>query len=289
MITTRLSATASFPTGLEPASETRDFVVGTVTYLEDANQTPIAYNLPQEYGMPARSGRFATVPVRIRNARDRARDLSLDAAGFVLARHATYVSNFYDDAEVRAIYYPEVERLVRDSTGAAKIVIFDHTVRISDGAGDPGTRTPARVVHNDYTETSGRQRARDFLPFEEVATRLSRRFVEINVWRPIRGPVRRDPLGLIDGRSIAPVDLVTTRLLYPDREGEIYYGAYNPAHRWYYFPDMEAHEAILVKCYDSATDGRTRFSLHAAFADPTSPADAPPRESIEVRTFAFFD
>jgi hypothetical protein len=51
---------------------------------------------------------------------------------------------------------------------------------------------------------------------------------------------------------------------------------------------MEAHEAILVKCYDSATDGRTRFSLHAAFADPAAPADAPPRESIEVRTFAFF-
>ena len=108
---------------------------------------------------------------------------------------------------------------------------------------------------------------------------LSRRFVEINVWRPIRGPVRRDPLGRIDGRSIAPGDLVTTKLVYPDRMGEIYYGADNPAHRWYYFPDMEAHEAILVKCYDSATDGRTRFSLHAAFADPEVPADAPPRKA----------
>ena len=288
MIANRLPATASFRPNIEPASETGGFVVGTVSYLEDANQTPIAYNLPQEYGMPARSGRFAAFPVRIRNARDRARDLSLDGAGFALARHATSMRNFYDDGEVRAIYYPEVERLVRNSTGAAKVVIFDHTLRISDGADHPGARAPARVVHNDYTEKSGPQRARDFLPSEEV-TRLSRRFVEINVWRPIRGPVRRDPLGLIDGRSIAPDDLVTAKLIYPDRTGEIYYGAYNPAHRWYYFPDMEAQEAILVKCYDSATDGRTRFSLHAAFADPDVPADAPPRESIEVRTFAFFD
>jgi hypothetical protein len=289
MIATRLSATASFRQRIEPAAETGGFVVGTVSYLEDANQTPLAYNLPREYGMPARSGRFAAVPVRISNARDRARDLSLDGAGFVLAERATSMRNFYDENEVRAIYYPEVERLVRDHTGAAKVVIFDHTVRISDGGDHTGARAPARVVHNDYTEKSGPLRARDFLPSEEAVTRLSRRFVEINVWRPIRGPVRRDPLGLIDGRSIAPGDLVTTKLVYPDRTGEIYYGAYNPAHRWYYFPDMEAHEAILVKCYDSATDGRTRFSLHAAFADPEVPADAPPRESIEVRTFAFFN
>jgi hypothetical protein len=288
MIANRVAATNSFRPDFEPASAAGE-VVGTVTYLEDADQTPIAYNLPQEYGMPARSGRFATVPVRIANARDRVRDLSLDGAGFVLARHATSVKNFHDEAELRAIYYPEVEQLVRNATGAAKVVIFDHTVRISNGDGRPGARAPARVVHNDYTEKSGPRRARDFLHSEEAARLLSGRFVEINVWRPIRGPVRRDPLGLIDGRSIAPGDLVTTKLVFPDRTGEIYYGAYNPAHRWCYFPDMQTHEAILVKCYDSATDGRTRFSLHAAFADPNSPPDAPVRESIEVRTFAFFD
>ena len=274
---------------LEPASETDDFVLGTVSYLEDANQTPIAYNLPREYGMPARSGRFAAVPVRIRNARGLARNLSLDGAGFVLARRATAVRNFHDENQIQATYYPEVERLVRDATGAAKVVIFDHTVRISDGADHPGARGPARIVHNDYTEKSGPRRAQDFLPPEEAEARLRQRFVEINVWRPIRGPVRRDPLGLIDGRSIAPGDFVTTKLVYPDRTGEIYYGAYNLAHRWYYFPDMEAQEAILVKCYDSALDGRTRFSLHASFAQPDVSPDAPPRESIEVRTFAFFD
>ncbi len=289
MISNRIADATSLRPAIEPASERGDFVVGTVTYLEDANQRPIAYNLPQSYGKPARFGRFAAFPVRIGNARDRLRDLSLDGTGFVLARHATSVRNFYDEVEVRAVYYPEVERLVRESTGSAKVVIFDHTLRISDGADRPGTRAPAQIVHNDYTETSGPRRARDFLTAEEAPTRLRHRFVEINVWQPIRGPVRRDPFGLIDGRSIAPGDLVTAKLIYPDRTGEIYYGAYNPAHRWYYFPDMTADEAILVKCYDSAKDGRTRFSLHAAFADPTTPADAPRRESIEVRTFAFFD
>ena len=289
MIPNRLADTLPLPSAIDPVSEADDFIVSEVTYLEDANQSPIGYNLPPEYGMPVRSGRFANFPVHIGNGRHRVRDLSLDEAGFLLVRHATSVSNFFDETEVRAIYYPEVQRLVRHSTGAAKVVVFDHTLRISGAPKHVGSRTPVHVVHNDYTEKSGPQRARDVLPSEEAFVRLQQRFVEINVWQPIRGPVRRDPFGLVDGRSIAPNDLVAAKLIYPDRTGEIYYGAYNPAHRWYYFPDMAADEAVLVKCYDSARDGRTRFSLHAAFADPTVPADAPPRESIEVRTFAFFD
>ena len=57
----------------------------------------------------------------------------------------------------------------------------------------------------------------------------------------------------------------------------------------YYFPAMTRNEAILIKCYDSEKDGRARFSLHSAFEDPTSPPNARPRESIEVRAFAFWD
>ena len=119
-------------------------------------------------------------------------------------------------------------------------------------------------------------------------TRLERRFAEYNVWRPIVGPVRMMPLALVDAASIAPSDLVTADLVYRDRTGEIYHGLYNPDHRWFYFPDMNPDEAVLIKCYDSLTDGRARFSLHSAFDDPTTPDDAPPRESIEVRSFAFF-
>ena len=63
---------------------------------------------------------------------------------------------------------------------------------------------------------------------------------------------------------------------------------FNPDHEWFYFPAMEQGEAALIKTYDSAMDGRTRFTIHTAFADPTSPPDAVPRQSIETRCFAFF-
>jgi hypothetical protein len=144
-------------------------------------------------------------------------------------------------------------------------------------------------VHNDYTEKSGPQRVRDLLGPEEAERAFKHRYAEYNVWRPIAGPVRMAPLALVDSSTIAPADLAVCDLVYTDRTGEIYIGVYNPAHHWNYFPRMERNEAILIKCYDSMKDGRARFSLHSAFIDPTSPPDAPPRESIEVRAFAFFE
>ena len=269
-------------------AEIPDTVEAPLTYLADASVKPATYNPPPGTGEVRRLGNYGTFPVRIRNARAIAADLSLDRQGFVLWTHETAVHDFYDEAELRAVYYPEVESLVRHATGAAKVVVFDHTIRTADRAVERGLRQPVRMVHNDYTEKSGPQRVRDLLG-AEAEERLRHRFVEINVWRPIRGPVLQAPLALADARSIAPQDVVTCDLIYADRTGEIYYGVYNQRHRWHYFPRMERHEAVLIKCYDSETDGRARFSLHTAFDDPTTPENAPPRESIEVRAFAFFD
>jgi hypothetical protein len=145
-------------------------------------------------------------------------------------------------------------------------------------------------VHNDYTEKSGPQRVRDLLPPDEAEARLKKRFAEYNVWRNIASePIETTPLGFVDAQTIAPRDLAVCDLVYADRTGEIYQGVYNTDHQWHYFPAMRREEVILIKCYDSEKDGRARFSLHSAFDDPTSPADAKPRQSIEVRSLAFFD
>jgi hypothetical protein len=109
------------------------------------------------------------------------------------------------------------------------------------------------------------------------------------MWRPIRHPVKSAPLAIADSQSIAAKDLIGIERRYPDRVGEIYHLSYNPNHRWYYFPDMQPEEAIVFKCYDSMRDGRSRWAPHAAFDDPNTPASAPARESIEMRTLAFFD
>jgi hypothetical protein len=144
------------------------------------------------------------------------------------------------------------------------------------------------VVHNDYTAKSGPRRVRDHLSGVEAEEALKHRFAEVNVWRPIRGPIESSPLAVCDARSIAPEDFVPSDLIYPDKVGETYRFTHNRNHRWFYFPQMERNEVILLKCYDSKENGRARFTAHTAFEDPTSAPSAPARESIEVRALIFW-
>ncbi len=265
------------------------WVEANVPYLADLSVKPVTYNPPIGTGVPRREGNYRDFKVRIHNAR-LLKDLSLDRQAFILTPHETAVRDFYDKDEVRRVYEPEVEALIKRETGASKVVVFDHTIRAAERGVERGHRAPVRSVHNDYTEKSGPQRVRELLPPDEAEARLKKRFVEINVWRNIRrDPVEMAPLGFVDAESIAPRDLAVCDLVYADRTGEIYIGVYNADHRWCYFPRMTREEAVLIKCYDSTKDGRARFSLHSAFDDPNSPANARPRESIETRTFAFFE
>ena len=200
------------------------------------------------------------------------------------------VKNFYDDKEVRSVYYPAAEAFLKATLKADRVFIFDHTVRKRvEGAADvrgAGPRQPATRVHVDQTDTSGANRVREHLP-DEADELLKGRVQVINLWRPLKGPLRDAPLAMCDGQSVAPGDLIASGLIYPNRSGETYSVKYNPDHRWFYIPQMTADEALLLKCYDSATDGRTRFVPHTAFIDPTTPPDTPPRESIELRTLVF--
>jgi hypothetical protein len=124
---------------------------------------------------------------------------------------------------------------------------------------------------------------------DEAEALLARRYVFINVWRPIGHTVIDTPLALCDAGSFTDDDLIMTDLVYEDRLGEIASVRYAPSHRWVFFSRMTSEEVVLIKCHDTARDGRARLSFHSAFNDPTAPADAAPRQSIEIRTIAFFE
>lgn len=266
-------------------------VLATLNYLIAMDEKPVTYLSPPGDRPANRAARFESHEVSIRDGRPEADRFSLEREGFALLRHETAVADFYDEDEVRRVYYPEIERLVKEQTGASKVLVFDHTLRTNDQKTrtERQVREPVRVAHNDYTERSALQRVRDLLPPDEAEERLRHRFAVIQVWRPIGKPVQESPLAICDARSIARGDFVATDLKYQDRTGEIFQITFNPDHRWYYFPHMARDEALIFKCFDSLTDGRARFSAHTAFDDPTSPPGALLRESIEMRTLAFFE
>jgi hypothetical protein len=264
-------------------------VEALVSYITPGERKPFAYEFDPPAGVPRRSGSYSDHPVRIRNARELKPPPTLDRQGFALREHRTRVVDFYDKAEVERVYYPELQRLVMEATRASSVVVFDHTVRGNSESTRSGTRIhePVSRVHNDYTAQSALQRVRDVVPAQDADRLLRHRIVEVNVWRPIRGPLQAMPLAVLDARSLRPEDLVATALIYPDRTGEIYYVAHRPQHEWYYFPDMRREEALLLKCFDT-NESVTRFGAHAAFRHPDAPANGLARASIEARTFAFF-
>jgi hypothetical protein len=267
-------------------------VTGEVVYLAKTPERPHVYT----YDPPDGVAKTNIIPeahsVPIFDMRPVADGLKLDVQGFALVDAPTAVTDFYDEAQLEATYYREAEDLVKQATGASRVVVFDHTIRRREqGVEDrtPGIpRQPVTRIHGDYTEVSGPQRVRDLMG-AEAASLLKRRFAIVNVWRPIRGPLYDAPLAVCDATSVAEADLVPQDLIYRDRTGEIYALTYNPAHRWYYAPAMQADEALLLKCFDSLKDGRARFMPHTSFADPNAPANLLPRESIELRTLVFFD
>ena len=227
--------------------------------------------------------------VIMHNGRLEAARFALERDGFHFVRHDTKVADFFDQEQIRRIYYPEMEALVKAESGATRVVIFDHTLRTADDDEREAQkiREVVQRAHNDYTEWSGPQRVRDLLP-DEADELLRRRFAIIQVWRPIRHPVETFPLALCHARSVAFEDFIISERRYPNRIGQTYAVKYNPKHHWYYFPRMQREEALVFKVYDSLKDGRARWTAHTAFEDPTSPPNARPRESIEIRTLAFF-
>ena len=53
--------------------------------------------------------------------------LSIDSNGFELISHQTHVDDLYNDDLIKAQYNQELEDLLKQHTGADKVVIFDHT------------------------------------------------------------------------------------------------------------------------------------------------------------------
>lgn len=216
---------------------------------------------------------------------------SADREGFELHPFESGFDRFDDDAAILARFHPQVVDFVKRHTGARRVVVFDHTIRKrlpADLSVQTEVQRPAvLLVHSDYTVRSGPQRVRDILP-DEADALLARRVAFYNVWKPLHRRVEELPLAMCDATTQAEDDLLRMDLKYRERIGEIYVMRHSPAHRWVWFPFMEPAQALLLKTYDSETDGRARFMGHTAFEDPGTPPDAPRRESIEVRTMAFF-
>ncbi|HEX6442788.1 MAG TPA: CmcJ/NvfI family oxidoreductase [Stellaceae bacterium] len=266
-----------------------DVIEAELVYLADTGEKLVTQVADPGGRDQRQGGGNETHRVRIRNGRLLAHSFEFEREGFRFVPRATEVRNFYNEDEIRRIYYLECEELIKQVSGAKRVVVFDHTLRTAsdEQRESQKIRDVVSRVHNDYTEWSGPQRVRDIMG-DEAEELLKGRFAIIQVWRPVNHPVESHPLAICDAQTVRPETLVVNERHYQERVGQTYAITYDPDQRWYWFPRMRPDEALVFKVYESLRDGRARWTAHTAFADPNAPPHARPRESIEIRTLAFF-
>ena len=280
------------------ALQVQDVVWADLTFILPQDEKPYFESSALTGDQPKVFFNTEDLVVPINDMRPLAHELSVDCHGFELMTFATAVDDLYDDDAIAGVYEAELITLLKAHLGADRAAVFDHTRR-SDGvagaANADGLRGPASRVHVDYTPRSGPQRAKDCLGEDEVDRILGSggRISQINVWRPINGPVRRTPLAVADASSVAWEELIATDQRFPDRTGEIFQLAHGNGQRWFWAPNMADDEVLLIKGWDSLDDGRARFTPHGAFKlpgqDNNEDIGTPPRESIEARCFLVYE
>ena len=275
------------------ANQTADpgYIEAELDYIVDDGIPAVRYMDWPEKEHLAHKPAYQKHLVRIQDGRADPSQFTLPSHGFAFVDHDTKVRDFYDEDEVRSVYYPETEALIAaHSGGANRVLVFDHTLRTAEQARQQADRVRKAVysVHNDYTERSAPQRVRDFLPEDEAEAALKRRYAIIQTWRSIAPCVERDPLALCDGRTIPEEGFIPYERRYRYRTGETYHISYNPAHRWFWFPQMTRDEALVFKVFDTDASAGVRFTAHTAFDDPNTAPDAAIRESIEMRALVFY-
>lgn len=257
-----------------------------IEFLVPADGPLFTYAREAPPGAGAPTARFASHTVEIRDVRE-GRPLRLEEQGAMLGSWPTGVRRFEDEAHVRTHYYAESAEIIQAALGAERVVVFDHNLRRNAPAGRApghGVGLPVHHAHTDYTPRSALRRLRE--EFGARADEEVSRYLQVNLWRPLRGPVRDAPLAICDGATVTPEALRAVELRYADRKGEIYYLVHDSGQRWCFASDMAVEEAWLFKNFDSAPAAAGR-APHSAFSDPRHPL-APPRESIEVRALAVF-
>lgn len=226
-------------------------------------------------------------------------DLDLDTSGFVLTRHTSAVRDFREEARVRDTYYREVGEVVRDMTGADAVFVYSHTVRTEDTS--DFNVAYARFVHCDYSLGGTAERRRNALTKHRADLDPARHweFAWFNTWQPIEREVRKNPLAVIDARTLDLGDVLDyyytgyrsksgpeTGAMAMENGAPSSMPVFNPDQRFYYFSRMQTDEMMVIKQLDTRP-GRARGCPHTSF-DLDAPPDAPGRRSIEVRMACAF-
>ncbi|KAH8764190.1 putative 7 alpha-cephem-methoxylase [Diaporthe sp. PMI_573] len=234
----------------------------------------------------------------VHNLRGIEDQFNLDQNGFSVMRQ-DFCLDTIDDHSVNSHYLPSLEVLLRDLVGPeSEIFFFDWRIRSSSKSGTDipdGTKIsledrsivlePVKAVHVDQSKRGAINRVLRHFP-DRAEQLLAGRVRIINIWRPLRGPVECNPLGLLDGSTVAEERLAEVDVVRESYVGEAYYPLQDDRYRWYFIHGQTKEEVLIMKMYDSSETARAKCCPHAAFSHNVTQRPNP-RESIEARALVF--
>lgn len=283
---TQTVSNTKLSTSHDPSYIPRGPVETTLNFFRDPEDGSKPHNYVEKppEGQPQRNFGATEVTLTLQDIRDRESDFHLEKDAFQAIKGVpSEEKDFTDDEHIKAVYYPEVVKLLLDNVpGAHKVTLFDHTIRRSN---PDAPRAPVTRVHVDQTARSTEWRVR-LHDADEAEELLKGRYRIINVWRPLNGPVQASPLGFASADTTEDSDLVPVEHRYPHRTGETAAVRHNKGQQFYYWSGMQNDERLFLKCFDSK-DGVGQRVPHTAFIDPRTPEGARGRESIEVRALVY--
>jgi hypothetical protein len=279
------------------ASVAPDFVDAQIGYLVPTSLINRRFVAP---GAEHNTGVNAPQACRIRNARNAGHDFTLAEHGFALARYPTALTDPLDPAQQNGLYADEVARIAMELTGADLVLPLGAMVRHSQVP--QGYQPPAADAHVDLNAPTSHRLARMLHERACSGGPGYDRFILFSLWRCLSPGPQDWPIALCefdsakDDTDYANVKIDVDEIprgdaLFAPIPGEEDMNAasifmHNPAHRWWYFPDMDRDEVLFITFHDS-DHSRAWRCLHTAFHDRRTQGTLP-RESIEFRACAYF-
>ncbi|KAF2116370.1 hypothetical protein BDV96DRAFT_686742 [Lophiotrema nucula] len=230
--------------------------------------------------------------VKIQSMRDK--NLTLDRNGFCYLQHGSeHIQDVRLGAEWIPKYRKETEDLLRDVLKPDFVLCYNHKIRknapIKFDSFDPTDPTlveeTATGAHDISVDTVPRKVSQILSEDQrQLYLQPDYRIRLVNTWRPLLPVCEDRPLALCDYTSMDPTDLLATDRVYPTWVQEIYYLKHNPKQRWFWLPKQTSSEPFLFLTFDSHPQANARYCPHVSVDNPLTPANAPPRESIETRS-----
>jgi hypothetical protein len=102
-------------------------IQATLNYVAATGEKLVSYAYEPPAGIPLSTVQVEGHATTIHDLRPRASEFALDEVGFKLLTHRSAVKNFWDEEEIKRVYYPESVELLKRVTSATEVRVFDHT------------------------------------------------------------------------------------------------------------------------------------------------------------------